>query len=341
MELSLKKIAQEIGGKVYGDENTVIKGVNSLAAAVTGEISYFVDRRYKKDLKTSMASAVIVSEKNGLYNGPQIVTPNAALAFAIVTGFFAPSISKYFGISEQATVHESSSVGQGVSVYPMVYVGKDAEIGDETVLFPGVFIGDRVKIGKETVLYPNVSILQDCIIGNNVIIHAGAVIGADGFGYVKDGSRSAKIPQIGIVQIDDDVEIGANTCVDRAALGRTWLQRGVKIDNQVQVAHNVVIGEDSMVVAQTGFSGSVSVGQEVIIAGQVGLADHVDIGDRAIIGSQSGIAKSVLPGEVLFGSPAMPHRLWLKTSGLIKKLPQFSERLRALEKKIEEFEKKK
>ncbi len=340
MELSLKKIAQEVGGKVHGDENVIIKGVNALDAAETGEISFFVDRRYKKDLKITNASAVIVSEKNGLFNGPQIVTANAALAFAVVTGFFALSVPKYPGISEQATVHESSSVGQDVSIYPMAYVGKDAEIGDETVLFPGVFIGDRVRVGKGTVLYPNVSVLQDCIIGNNVIIHAGAIIGADGFGYVKDGSKSAKVPQIGIVQIDDDVEIGANACIDRAALGKTWVQRGVKIDNMVQVAHNVVIGEDSMVIAQTGFSGSVSVGREVIIAGQVGLADHVDIGDKAIIGSQSGIAKSVQPGEVLFGSPAMPHRLWLKTSGLIKKLPQFSERLRDLEKKIEKLEKK-
>jgi len=340
LERSLEEIAREVGGDVIGEGSTIITGVNSLDTAGPGEVSFFVDRRFKKDLKTTKASAIIVSEKNDLYNGPQIVTSNAALAFAVVTGFFAPSVPKYPGISEQATVHESSRVGQDVSIYPMVYVGKDAEIGDETVLFPGVFIGDRVRIGKGAVLYPNVSILQNCIIGNDVIIHAGAVIGADGFGYVKDGSKSAKVPQIGIVQIDDDVEIGANTCIDRAALGKTWLQRGVKIDNLVQVAHNVVIGEDSIVIAQTAFAGSVSVGREVIIAGQVGLADHIDIGDKAIIGSQSGIAKSVHPGEVLFGSPAMPHRLWLKTSGLIKKLPQFSERLRDLEKKIEELEEK-
>ena len=338
MELSLNKIAQEVGGEVLGDDSTVIKGVNALDAAGTGEISFFVDRRYKKSLKTTKASAVIVSEKNDFCNRPQIVTPNAALAFAAVTGFFAPSVPEYPGISEQATVHESSRIGQDVSIYPMVYVGKDAEIGNGTVLFPGVFIGDRVRIGKGTIVYPNVSIVQDCIVGNNVIIHAGAVIGADGFGYVRNGSKSTKVPQSGIVQIDDDVEIGASTCIDRAALSRTWLQRGVKIDNLVQVAHNVVIGEDSIVVAQTGFSGSVRVGREVIIAGQVAVVDHIDIGDRAIIGGQSGIAKSVHPGEMLSGSPAMPHRLWLKISGLIKKLPRFSERLRDLEKKIEKLE---
>jgi UDP-3-O-[3-hydroxymyristoyl] glucosamine N-acyltransferase len=222
----------------------------------------------------------------------------------------------------------------------MVYVGEDAVIGDGTTLFPGVFIGDRVRIGTGTTIFPNVTIGQDCIVGNNVIIHPGVVIGADGFGYIKDGSKSVKVPQIGIVQIDDDVEIGANSCIDRAAQGRTWLKRGVKIDNLVQVAHNVVIGEDTVVVGQAAFSGSVNVGREVIIAGQVGVADHVDIGDKAIIGPQSGIAQSVLPGEVVFGSPAMPHRLWLRTSGLIKKLPQINERLRGLEKKIEALENK-
>ena len=220
MELSLKKIALKVCGEILGDDSTVIKGVNALDAADVGEISFFVDRRYKKALKTTKASAVIVSEKNDLYNGPEIVTPNAALAFAVVTSLFAPSVPKHLGISEQSTVHEGSRIGQDVSIYSMVYVGKDAEIGDKTVLFPGVFIGDRVRIGDGAVIYPNVSILQDCIIGNNVIIHAGVVIGADGFGYVKDGSKSTKVPQIGIVQIDDDVDIGANTCIDRAAVSR-------------------------------------------------------------------------------------------------------------------------
>lgn len=340
MEIPLTEVAQMVGGEIIGDDSIVIKGVNSLDAALPGEISFFVDRSYTEVLKNTEASAVIVSEKSDLYMGRQIVVPNAGLAFATVVSLFAPSLPRYPGISNQAIVHESSQLGQDVSIYPMVYVGKDAFIGDETVLFPGVFIGDRVRIGERTVIYPNVTVLEGCLIGNDVIIHAGTVIGADGFGYVRDGSKSVKVPQIGIVQIDDHVEIGANSCVDRAALGRTWLKRGVKIDNLVQIAHNVVIGEDTVVVAQAGFSGSVNVGREVIIGGQVGLADHIDIGDGAIIGSQSGIAKSVLPGEVLFGSPAMPHRLWLKTSGLIKKLPQFNETLRRLEKRIQELEKK-
>jgi UDP-3-O-[3-hydroxymyristoyl] glucosamine N-acyltransferase len=340
MELSLKKIAQEVDGEVIGDASIIITGVNSLDAAGSGELSFFADRRYREALKKTRASAIIVSEENNLYNGPQIIVSNAAMAFVAVTGFFVPSLPRYPGISEQAVVHERCRIGKSASIYPMVYVGEDAVIGDETTLFPGVFIGDRVRIGNGTIIFQNVTIQQDCIVGNNVIIHPGTVIGADGFGYIKDGSKSVKVPQIGIVQIDDDVEIGANVCIDRAAQGRTWLKRGVKIDNYVNVAHNVVIGEDSLVAGHTAFAGSINVGREVIIAGMVGIVDHVEIGDHAVIGPGSGVVQSVRPGEVLSGTPAMPHRLWLKTSALIKKLPEFSKRLRGLEKKIEELKDK-
>ncbi len=340
MGIPLKKIALAVGGEIIGDERTIITGVNSLEAAAPGEISIFVDKRYRECLKETRASAVIVSEMTDLYNGSQVIVSNVRLAFATVTSLFATPVQRYPGISEHAVIHESSKLGEEVSIYPMVYVGQETKIGNGTVLFPGVFIGDRVKIGEKTIIYPNVTILQDCEIGNNVMIHAGTVIGSDGFGYVKDGSRSVKIPQIGIVQIDDDVEIGANNCIDRAALGRTWLKRGVKTDNLVQVAHNVVVGEDTLVLAQVGISGSVNVGREVIIAGQVGIADHIEIGDQALIGPQSGIAKSVLPGEAVSGSPAIPHVLWLKTSGLTKRLPQFNERLRDLEKKVQELSRK-
>jgi UDP-3-O-[3-hydroxymyristoyl] glucosamine N-acyltransferase len=222
----------------------------------------------------------------------------------------------------------------------MVYVGEDAVIEDGVVLFPGVFVGDRVRIGEETVIYPGVTILQDCVIGRHVIIHAGSVIGSDGFGYVRQGSAALKIPQIGTVQIDDQVEIGAGNCVDRAALGKTWLKRGVKTDNLVHIAHNVVIGEGTMILAQAAFSGSVRVGREVIVGGQVAVGDHLEIGDKVMIGGQSGIAKSVSAGEVVSGTPSMPHRLWLKTSGLIRRLPHFNERLRSLEQRIALLEEK-
>ena len=211
-------------------------------------------------------------------------------------------------------------------------------IGDHTTLYPGVFVGDRVRVGSGTVIYPNVSILHDCVIGNEVIIHAGSVIGSDGFGFVRHGNINVKIPQIGYVQIYDQVEIGANNTIDRAALGRTWIKRGVKTDNLVQVAHNVVIGEDTVIVALTGISGSVNIGREVIIGGQVGINDHITIGDRVMIGSQSGVAKSISPGQVVSGTPSMPHRLWLRTTRVILRLPEMYDRLRRLEKKVEELE---
>ncbi|MBW2119102.1 MAG: UDP-3-O-(3-hydroxymyristoyl)glucosamine N-acyltransferase [Deltaproteobacteria bacterium] len=340
MEIPLKKIAQAVGGKVIGDDSLGITGIDSLGSAGPGSISFFADRRYKENLSKTKACAIMVRKQTELYKGPQVVVSNPELAYVRVAGLFARPVPRFNGTSDRASIHESSRVGNNVSVYPYVYIGEDAVIGDDVVLFAGVFIGDRVKIGNRTVVYPNVSILEDCVIGNDVIIHAGTVIGSDGFGFVQDGSTSVKIPQIGIVQIDDNVEIGSNNCIDRAALGKTWIGKGVKTDNLVQVAHNVVIGEDTIVVAQVAIAGSVLIGRQVIIGGQAAISDHVEIGDRVMIGSKSGIAKSVSSGEVVSGTPSMPHRLWLKTSGLIKRLPQFSERLRYLEKKLEELEEK-
>ncbi len=339
MEILLKKIVQVVDGEVIGDDNIIISGVNSLEAASPGEICFFADQRYRESLKKTKASALIVKEKSHSFRGPQVVVSNPQLAYARVAGLFATPVPRYPGISEHAIVHENASIGANVSIYPSVYIGKDSVIGDETILLPGVFIGERVKIGNRTLIHPNVSILQDCLIGNNVIIHAGTVIGSDGFGFVRDGTRSIKIPQIGIVQIDDHVEIGACNCIDRATFGKTWIKTGVKTDNLVQIGHNVSIGKDTIVVAQAGISGSVNIGREVIIGGQVGISDHLMIGDRAMIGSQSGVAKSVSPGEVVSGSPTMPHRLWLRTSGLITRLPQINERLRNLEKRMEKLEK--
>lgn len=339
MELSLREIAQVVDGRVIGDQGIMIWGGNSLDDAGPGEISFFFDRRYKEALNRTKASAVFVRNETPSFKGPQVVVSNPELSYAKVAGLFAPPVPRYPGISERAIIHESSQIGENVSIYPWVYIGEEAVIGEGAVLFPGVFIGHRVRIGKDVLIYPNVTILHHCVIGDKVIIHAGSVIGSDGFGYVRDGSISVKIPQTGIVQIDDDVEIGANTCIDRAALGKTWIKRGTKLDNLVQVGHNVVIGEDSIVVAQVGISGSVNIGREVMIGGQVGISDHLVIGDRTMIAPQAGVAKSISPGGVVSGTPAIPHRLFLKASGLMSRLPQFSERLRDLEKRMESLEK--
>ncbi len=338
-KITLGEIAELVGGTVVGDESVIIAGINSLENAQSGEISFLADPRYKQAVADTKASAIIVGDEIAFYKGPQVVVADPGIAYARVAGLFAPSLPRVPGISKQAIVHESSHIGKGTSVCPMAYVGKDATVGDDVILFPGVFVGDRVRIGDRAILYPNVTILSDCSIGNDVIIHAGTVIGSDGFGFVRSGTVSVKIPQIGTVQIDDHVEIGANNCIDRAALGKTWIKRGVKTDNLVHIAHNVVIGEDTIIVAQAGISGSVRIGREVIIGGQVGIVDHIEIGDRAMIGSQSGVAKSIPAGEAFSGAPAMPHRLFLRTSGLITRLPQINERLRTIEKKLNRLEK--
>jgi UDP-3-O-[3-hydroxymyristoyl] glucosamine N-acyltransferase len=176
--------------------------------------------------------------------------------------------------------------------------------------------------------------MRDCIVGKDVIIHSGCVVGSDGFGYVRDGSENVKVPQLGIVQIDDNVELGANTTIDRAANGRTWIQRGVKTDNLVQIAHNVTVGEDTIIVALTGISGSVLIGREVVIGGQVGIKDHIEIGDKAVIGSAAGVHKSVSAGDIVLGNPSMPHRLWMRVSSLIARLPEINDRLRSLENRL-------
>ena len=245
---ALKEIADLVEGEVIGNEQVMITGINSLEDASQGEISFFADPRYKESLEGTKASALLVASVIDHYEGPQVVVSNPALAYARVASLFNPPLPRISGINEKAFISESSKIGKNVSIHPLVYVGEEAVIGDDTTLYPGVFLGDRVRVGSGTLIYPNVSILHDCVIGNEVIIHAGSVIGSDGFGFVRDGQVNVKIPQIGFVQIDDQVEIGANNTIDRAALGKTWIKRGVKTDNLVQVAHNVVIGEDTVIV---------------------------------------------------------------------------------------------
>ena len=336
---TLNEIADLVGGKVVGDGDVTITGFKSLREATQGDISFFADRRYRGDLEKTKASALLVSTLIDSFNGSQIVVPNPALAYARVAGLFALSLPRLSGVSEHSVVQKSSKIGRNASIHPMVYVGEETVIGDDVTLYPGVFVGDRVKIGSKTVIYPNVSIMCDCVVGDEVIIHAGTVVGSDGFGYVRDGAKSVKIPQIGYVQIEDQVEIGANNTIDRAALGKTWIKRGVKTDNVVHIAHNVVIGEDTIILGQTGISGSADIGREVIIAGQAGVIDHGKIGDRAMIGAKSGVVKPISPGDVVSGFPTMPHPLWLRTRKLLSRLPELNGRIRELEKKLEILEK--
>jgi UDP-3-O-[3-hydroxymyristoyl] glucosamine N-acyltransferase len=338
LEFIVKEIAERVGGEVSGNNETRITGINSLELASEGDISFFTGSRYREQAAKTKASALLVSRLLNAFSGSQVVVPNPSLAYAKVAELFAPPVARHPGISDKAFIGQSALVGNNVSVYPFVHVGERAQIGDEVILFPGVFVGDRARVGDRTILYPNVTVMHDCVIGSDVIIHAGCVIGADGFGFVREGSSNTKIPHLGIVQIDDHVEIGANSCIDRASLGRTWIGSGVKTDNLVQIAHNVVIGEDTVIVAQAAIGGSAQIGKQVVIGGQAAIGDHLQISDRVMIGSQAGVPKPISQGQVVSGTPAMPHRLWLKTSRLITRLPEFLARLRDLEKKLSDLE---
>jgi UDP-3-O-[3-hydroxymyristoyl] glucosamine N-acyltransferase len=225
-------------------------------------------------------------------------------------------------------------------VYPGVYVCSGARVEKQAVLYPGVFIGRDAAVGEASILYPGVTVYRRCRIGRRVVLHAGVVVGSDGFGFALPGRENRKIPQVGYVQIDDDVEIGANTTIDRGALGRTWIQRGVKIDNLVQIAHNVVIGEYSIIVAQVGISGSTQLGKGVVIGGQAGIVGHIRIGDGVMAAARSGVHKDIPPGQIVAGSPHMPHREWLKMEACLPKLPEMREALAALQRRVAALEEK-
>ena len=340
LKLNLEKIAEQVKGTVIGDRQILITGINSLDNANEGDIAFFYDMRYKEQALGTKATALVVSEVIDGFSGGQILVENPKLAYARLAELFAAPVPAYQGISREAVVEETAVTGRDVSIYPLVYVGKNTVIGDNVILFPGVFIGDNVKVGNNSVLHANVSVAKDCSIGSNVVIHAGCVIGSDGFGYVQSEEGNVKVPQLGNVRIDDDVEIGANSTIDRAAHGTTHIKKGVKIDNLVQIAHNVVIGEHGIVVALTGISGSVKVGKNVIIGGQVGIKDHITIGDWAQVGSAAGVHKSLAEGEAVLGNPAMPPREWMETRALIRKLPQLNKKIKELEKKLKALEEK-
>ena len=227
-----------------------------------------------------------------------------------------------------------ATLGKDVTVHALAYVGPGAVLGDRVVLHPGVHLGEGAAVGDDTVAHPNVCIYHGCVVGKRCIIHAGTVIGADGYGFVPEGGGYFKIPQVGIVQIDDDVELGALNTIDRAATGRTWIKRGVKTDNMVHVAHNCEVGEDTLLVAQVGISGSTSVGRHVVLGGKVGVAGHIKIGDNVQAGAKTGITNSVKDNEVVSGFPHLPHRLWLRTRGLIKRLPELFDRVKSLEDRL-------
>lgn len=338
MEKTLKELAQLVGGEVIGDGEVKILGVAPIDEARKGEITFVAHPRYLPKLSQTEASAIIVSPKVSEADKPLLRVANPYLAFAKILQIFVHRPYEPRGVDQRAWVSPKAKLGEKVSIYPLVYVGDHAEIGNRVTLFPGVFVGDNAVVGDDTLIYPNVCIYEGSRIGKRVILHSGVVIGSDGFGFTKDGKRNVKIPQLGIVEIGDDVEIGANTTVDRAAMGKTVIKRGVIIDNLVQVAHSVTIGEDSIIVAQVGIAGSTKIGANVILAGQVGVSDHLEIGDNVIVGPQSGVAKDIPPNQVVTGTPPLPHKEQLRASMTFPKLPEMWRKIGQLEARVRTLE---
>ncbi|MBF0591059.1 MAG: UDP-3-O-(3-hydroxymyristoyl)glucosamine N-acyltransferase [Nitrospirae bacterium] len=331
--MNLGEITTFLGGSLRGDAQCVIVGVAGIAQAAQGYITLYKGKGPVDELLACDAAAVIVKEELSEVDKAQVIVGNPSLAFGKLLALFytKPFIPK--GIMNGAYVGDDVRVSANVTVYPGAYIGDGAAVGDCTTIYPGVYIGENAEIGRDCIIYPNVTIGKDCTIGDRVIIQPGAVIGADGFGYEFDNGRHFKIPQVGRVVVEDDVEIGANATIDRATSGVTLIGTGTKIDNMVQIAHNVTIGKHTLIVAQTGIAGSSKIGDYVVLAGQVGVADHTTVESETQVGAQAGIMGKVKKGAYM-GSPAMPHLQFKRSYTLFKRLPEINARLQELEKRV-------
>ena len=343
MEFTAEQIANVIGGRVEGNKDAKVHTFAKIEEGTEGAISFLSNPKYTHYLYNTKSSIVIVNEDLELekdVDATLIRVKNAYESIAKLLQIYEASKPKKTGVAPQAYIAPSAKLGNNCYVGPFAYVGEGAEIGDGCQIYPHAVIGDNVKVGTNCIFYPNTTIYQGCKIGNNVTIHAGSVIGADGFGFAPGADGYDKILQIGIVVIEDNVEIGANTCVDRSTMGATVIHKGVKLDNLVQVAHNVEIGENTVMSAQVGIAGSTKVGSWCMFGGQVGLAGHITIGDKTFLGAQSGVPGSLKGGEELIGTPPMNPRAYFKSQAIFRRLPDMYKDLNDAKKKIEELNEK-
>jgi len=333
----LLDLARRLGCEVRGDGAIDIVRVAGIDEAGPGDLTFVSNPRYAARLMTTRASAVILSP--GVESSlPSLLTPNPYLAFARAVAVLHPQPQPQPGVHPSAVVDPSASLGEKVYVGALAVVGPGARVGARTVLHAHVALYADVAVGEDCVLHSGVQVREKCRLGNRVVVQNGAIIGSDGFGFAKDDAgRYEKIAQMGVVVIEDDVEIGALTAVDRAALNETRIGRGTKIDNLVQIGHSVTIGSDSVLAGQVGIAGSAKVGSRVILAGQVGVVGHLEIGDGAIVTAQTGVPGDVAPGAVISGSPAIENRAWLKSTAVFAKLPELQKRIRELERRVEEL----
>jgi len=339
MKMRLEELAKTLNGVVVGDGSVEISGVAGIKEARSGDITFLVNPKYESYVSTTRASAIIVENGREGMPIPVLQINNPYLAFLKAVRLFRGDTQKVDpGVHPGAIIGRRVRLGEGISIGPFVVIEEDAEVGDDVVIMALSYVGARSKVGSGTFVYPSVTIREDVVVGRRVIIHSGTVIGSDGFGFARDGEVYHKIPQVGNVEIGDDVEIGANVTIDRATTGTTSISRGTKIDNLVQIAHNVVIGENCIIVAQVGISGSTEVGKSVTLAGQVGIVGHIKIGDYAMVGSQAGVTKSVPAKTRVSGYPAAPHEVSKRLYASIRRLPELIRQFRDFEKRLRALE---
>jgi UDP-3-O-[3-hydroxymyristoyl] glucosamine N-acyltransferase len=342
VHLTARDIAQLVGGELIGNPDQTVTGVAGIREAQPGDLAFIASPKYYSALKTTQAAAVIVARDAKIeFAGTLIRVDNPVQAFTQVVLRVMPPPVKYApGVHPRAVIAADAKLGKDVSIQPHAVIEPGAVIGDRAVIGANTYIGHGCTIGADCLLYANVTLREYTVLGNRVILHPGVVLGADGFGYENVKGKNQKVPQVGIVEIGDDVEIGANSAVDRARFGKTRIGRGTKIDNLVQIAHNCVIGEDCIICGMAAMAGSTILGNRVTLAGQVGLAGHLTIGDGAIIMAQSGLNKDVAPGAFMFGSPAYPHTEAKRIIAAIKHLPDTQAKFRELEKLVADLQAK-
>ena len=335
---TLRELARALHATLEGDAAAVVTGVAPLESAGPDQISFLVDARYVEAAKASRAGAFLAGPEVSGLPAPVLRVPAPQQALIELLTLFHPPAEAVAGVAPSAVVARDASVAPTATVGALAVIESGAVIGPHVRIGPLAFVGAGAEVGEASVVHARVAVCARVRLGKRVVVHPGAVIGADGFGYAFDGEAHRKIPQVGSVVVEDDVEIGANTTVDRATLGQTIIRRGTKIDNLVQIGHNVEIGEHSIIVAQVGISGSCRVGRGVVLAGQVGVADHLTIGDGAVVAAQSGLARDVAPGEKVFGTPARPLIEAKRIFVLEGELPEFARRLRSAERRLAELE---
>lgn len=338
--LTLSQIAAFVHGTVVGSPELAVTGVAGLSEAGPGDLSFLAGDAGVKEALPARASALLVPHPIKELACAQIVVTNPPLAMAQVVEKFFVHTRPDFGLSNAFYRGTDVTLGDGVSIWPFVTLDNHVSIGRGTTLFPGVFVGEGTVIGEDCLIYPNVTIREGITIGHRVIIHSGTVIGGDGFGYLQEGGRHHKIPQIGTVVIEDDVELGANVTVDRATYGQTIIRTGTKVDNLVQIAHNVEVGEHNILVAQVGIAGSSKTGHHVMIGGQAGISDHVTVGDLVMVAARSGLNRDVPAKEIVAGFPALPRLDWLKAMAIVARLPELRQHLRDMDDRLKALETK-